>query len=122
LPADIRQWTDLKEGIPSALTDNEIGAALVAIRAKGAFVWIVIDACHSGTATRAVGTAAEDVTERMLKPEQLGIPLSAIAEATAAAGAAATTGSEDEEGNRALALYASEKTAGMQDEAGSTAE
>lgn len=53
LPNDISKWVDRSKGVPNALVDNEIGAAIDAIRNKGAFVWAVFDCCHSGTATRA---------------------------------------------------------------------
>lgn len=109
LPSDIRQWTDPKKGIPSALADNEIGTALDALREKGAFVWIVIDACHSGTATRAAGLGEQDVRERKLDPQLLDIPESAFGEAAAAASG------QPEEGDRALLLYAEEKAGQLGD-------
>lgn len=110
LPADIGQWTDPKKGVPSAFTDNEIGAALDAIRQKGAFVWIVIDACHSGTATRAAGMGEENVVERKLDPKLVGIPDSAFEAAEAAARVANAGAAAPEEGERALMLYANAKT------------
>ena len=101
LPADIRMWTDQDKGVPSAFTDNEIGASLDAIRAKGAFVWIVIDACHSGTATRAAGFGEENIKERKLDPKLVGIPDSAFAAAVAMGmGAAGNTASMDGEAAR----------------------
>ncbi|TIX35161.1 MAG: caspase family protein, partial [Mesorhizobium sp.] len=48
-----------------ALVDNEVGAALDAIRDKGAFVWVVFDCCHSGTATRAA--EVDDEMERKVE-------------------------------------------------------
>lgn len=65
LPSDIDKWVRREEGVPNALVDNEIGAALDAIRDKGAFVWIVFDCCHSGTATRAV--EVDDEMERKVE-------------------------------------------------------
>ena len=56
---------DRDEGVPNALVDNEIGAALDAIRDKGAFVWVVFDGCHSGTATRAA--EVDDELERKVE-------------------------------------------------------
>ena len=53
LPADTGQWKNRAAGVPNALVDDEIGASLDAIRNAGAFVWFVIDACNSGTATSA---------------------------------------------------------------------
>ncbi|GAB5504863.1 MAG: hypothetical protein Rhirs2KO_00260 [Rhizobiaceae bacterium] len=107
LPADIKPWVDRSKGIPSAFPDDEIGAAVQAIRDKGAFVWIVIDACHSGTATRALDG---DVTNRKIDPDQLGIPERAFADALLEAAGASTRSLEREE-TRALALYAKQTAA-----------
>lgn len=74
LPADTGLWQDRSKGVPAALADDRIGAALDAIRDKGAFVWLVIDACHSGTATRAAALLDEDVTERKVAFEDLMAP------------------------------------------------
>ena len=103
LPADIRPWVDRSRGIPSAFADDEIGKAVQAIRDKGAFVWIVVDACHSGTATRALDG---DVTYRKIDPDQLGIPDAAFAEAIGEAGGASRSVERQE--TRALALYAAQ--------------
>ncbi|MER9997514.1 caspase family protein [Mesorhizobium sp. M0051] len=65
LPVDIDKWINRDAGVPNALVDNEIGAALDAIRNKGAFVWVVFDCCHSGTATRAV--EVDDELERKVE-------------------------------------------------------
>lgn len=73
LPRDTGLWTDRTKGVPNALVDDEIGAALDAIRAKGAFVWAVFDSCHSGTMTRAV-LGGEEIATRKLDPSKLGIP------------------------------------------------
>ncbi|MBO6717991.1 MAG: caspase family protein [Rhizobiaceae bacterium] len=108
LPADIRSWENIEDGVPSALPDDEIGKAIQAIRDKGAFVWVVIDACHSGTATRALG--ASDVTDRSIDAGQLGIPQNAYAEALAQGGASRSVGTEE---NRALLLYATQTTSDM---------
>ena len=65
LPSNIDKWINREEGVPNALIDNEIGAALDAIRDKGAFVWVVFDCCHSGTATRAA--EVDDELERKVE-------------------------------------------------------
>lgn len=65
LPMDIQKWVDRAAGVPNALVDDEIRAALDAIRDKGAFVWVVFDCCHSGTATRAV--LVDDEAERKVE-------------------------------------------------------
>ncbi len=99
LPADTRTCADLKDGLPNALMDNEIGEALDAIRAKGAFVWAVFDCCHSGSATRAA-----DVTEEMeRKAEFLDLVSDDIKEeATKRYNALAESGTRgfDEQGQR----------------------
>jgi len=80
LPSDTGVWSDAAH-IPNALLDNQIGEALDAIRASGAFVWFVIDACHSGTASRAASIDDDFAVERQVKPEDLGIPGARMVEA-----------------------------------------
>jgi hypothetical protein len=108
LPNDITDWVDRTKGIPNALPDDDLGAALDAIRATGAFVWIVMDCCHSGTATRAAGLGEDDVTERKIAPGVLGIPDTAFAAAAAEASAAggATRAFGEEVKTRGLAVRA----------------
>ena len=99
LPRDTGKWVDREKGMPNALMDDEIGAALDAIRDKGAFIWAIFDCCHSGTATRAV-----DVDEMDRKVEFADLvddSVKADAEkAFAEAEAAATSRGVDEEGQR----------------------
>ncbi|MGE0283955.1 MAG: caspase family protein [Rhizobiaceae bacterium] len=83
LPSDTDVWGQATH-IPNALLDNQIGAALDAIRSTGAFVWFVIDACHSGTATRAATIDEDFAVERQVRPEDLGIPGDKLAAAEAA--------------------------------------
>jgi len=53
LSADTEMATpDNPSVLPNVLTDNEMGAALKAIRKTGAFVWVVFDSCHSGSMKR----------------------------------------------------------------------
>jgi hypothetical protein len=108
LPNDIENWVDRTKGIPNALPDNDIGSALDGIRSTGAFVWIVMDCCHSGTATRAAGLGEDDVVERKLDPKIIGIPEAAFAAAAAEAAAAneGARGIGDEEKTRGLAVKA----------------
>jgi hypothetical protein len=70
--------------VPNALMDDEIGGALDAIRDKGAFVWVIFDACHSGSATRAAPVGGEaEYTDRKLDFDDLGIPAAAMPAAPA---------------------------------------
>lgn len=84
LPADTGKWEDREKGVPNALVDDDIGAALDAIRAKGAFVWVIFDCCHSGTATRAAPVGEDMVAERKVEHRDLGIPDAEMASAEAA--------------------------------------
>ncbi len=76
LPADVGKYDPIKMTLKNAIVDNELGRRISAIRAKGAFVWAVVDACHSGTVTRG-----ETVT-RSVDPASLGIPAVAPQQAT----------------------------------------
>lgn len=80
LPIDIGPWEDSVGAVKNALVDHELGRAVTAIRAKGARVWVVIDACHSGTMTRASGG---DVAKQV-PPSVLRIPEAALEKARAA--------------------------------------
>lgn len=72
LPVDVGQWDGSAGSVKNALRDDELGRKLDAIRAKGAFVWAVFDACHSGNITR--GGSDPDTRERRADPSALGIP------------------------------------------------
>lgn len=78
LPVDIGPWSDQIGAVENGLVDDEIGALIDGLRAKGANVWAVFDSCHSGTATRAVESAEDDVRVRQLPPDALGIDVDAV--------------------------------------------
>jgi hypothetical protein len=80
LPIDIGPWSDKVGTVENALVDDEIGAMIDGLRAKGAHVWAVFDSCHSGTVTRAVEADEDDVRTRQLPPEALGIDPDAVEE------------------------------------------
>lgn len=84
LPIDIGPWEDSAGAVRNALVDHELGRAVAAVRAKGAEAWVVIDACHSGTMTRAAGEGAI----KQIPPEVLKIPPAALERAAVAARAA----------------------------------
>ena len=46
LPVDIGPWSDAVGEVQNALVDDEIGALIDGLRAKGANVWAVFDSCH----------------------------------------------------------------------------
>lgn len=112
LPADTDLWKDREAGVPNALVDDDIGAALNAIRAKGAFVWFVIDACHSATTTREVLRAMQDQErERKVEPADLGIPATEIQAAEANAAPATRAVGEQRESAMMLASEATAQSA-----------
>ena len=80
MPRDIRGWDGENALVPNAIADNELGAAITAIRIRGAFVWAVFDNCHSGTITRSA-SKMQGERERQIKPEALGIPAAVLAAA-----------------------------------------
>jgi hypothetical protein len=82
MPSDIGPWEDAVGTVQNALVDDEIGALIDGLRAKGADVWAVFDSCHSGTVTR--GVMEEDVRLRQVPPDALGIPAEAMEVATRA--------------------------------------
>lgn len=69
LPKDAGHYDANTRRIQNGLIDDEIGDALDRIRAKGATVWAVIDACHAGTVTRSGTTVT-----RAVEPAALGVP------------------------------------------------
>lgn len=68
LPSDTGPYDPMGGGIKNSLVDDILGEKLDAIRAKGAFVWAIIDSCHSGTVTRG------DEVTRSVSPDALGVP------------------------------------------------
>jgi Caspase domain len=77
LPRDVGKWDGATGKVKNAIIDDELGDWLKAIQAKKASVWIVFDACHSGTMTRGVN---EHV--RQANPDQaLGVPKEALQKA-----------------------------------------
>ena len=72
LPSDIGHW-DMKAGrVENAISGHEVGRAIDALRARGVFVWLVFDSCHSATMARAA--AVPGFRLRTASPERLGIP------------------------------------------------
>jgi hypothetical protein len=51
-PCDVSEWDDRTRSIPRAIRDFELRQWLKDITNRGAYVWVVVDACHSGTIGR----------------------------------------------------------------------
>ncbi len=73
LAADATAWDDRAETLPGSLADFEIETALNAIRARGAHVWFVVDACHAAGAMRS--GLAEDARVKSAGMAELGLPM-----------------------------------------------
>ncbi len=100
LPADTARGEPGASAIPNAITDDELGAAILAIRATGADVWFVLDSCHSGSGLRAGGT---DTAARFVDPAVFGLRASGPA---AAAGESAIEAASEDVPGRLVAFYA----------------
>jgi len=70
------------------LADKELAALIAATASRGAHVVVIIDSCHSGSATRAADRAETSVRriEADLRPRPIGSFLASIEELTKAAG------------------------------------
>ncbi|HVG08596.1 MAG TPA: caspase family protein [Thermoanaerobaculia bacterium] len=72
LPADVKGWNGRQGQVENAIRDDEIRHWVEALRGRGALVWLLADACHSGTLLR--GAPAEVERERRLPPDLLVPP------------------------------------------------
>ncbi|NQT40886.1 MAG: caspase family protein, partial [Planctomycetes bacterium] len=71
-PADLdMDFAPGAKGIPNAVTDDELRGWLQAIRERGASVWVVVDACHSGTSVRGTEVLRQIAPEQLLPREVL---------------------------------------------------
>lgn len=77
LAADATGWDRSSSRVANAIVDDEIRQWIGAIRNTGAVVWLIVDACHAGTMSRAAGSL---LRERSIPAETL-IPVEALASA-----------------------------------------
>jgi hypothetical protein len=70
LATDTGQWDEARGTLPGAITDNEFGGWIDALRARGASVWFVVDACSGGGLQRG----GEGASARVLDPALLRLP------------------------------------------------
>lgn len=77
LAADATGWDRASSRVTNAIVDDEIRQWIGAIRNTGAVVWLIVDACHAGTMSRAAGSF---LRERSIPAETL-IPVEALASA-----------------------------------------
>jgi hypothetical protein len=90
LPFDVGKWSGSAKSVENAITDHQFGAALNKIRANGAFVWAVLDSCHSAMMTRGGEVG------RSVSPADLGVPADALQKAAADAAPSRSRGVADQ--------------------------
>jgi hypothetical protein len=100
LPRDVQKWKGEgpKGAVPGAIRDDEIGAWVKAIQARKASVWLIVDACHSGTMLRGVGEVVRQVPTGV---GGLAIPAQVLDKARRRAADRVATSSEKLRGGRA---------------------
>jgi len=73
LPSDAKSWNGTIGAVENAIVDDEFQPLFQAILNTGATLIAIVDACHSATGFRALGSSAG--VERFLSPASLGVPL-----------------------------------------------
>lgn len=105
LPADTARAEAGSATIPNAIVDDEFGARVAAMRARGADVWFVLDACHSGSGLRS---GSSRVADRFVDPAALGISVTPAAQPVTTA-ALESVGDDDLPGGY-LAFYSAQSS------------
>jgi hypothetical protein len=70
LPCDAGPWDGSKQMVLNALIDDELEVWTKAITERGASLWLIVDACHSGTMLRGGDEVAREIPEGELVPEE----------------------------------------------------
>lgn len=85
LPRDAMHWDGQTRRIGNGITDDEIGALLDRINARGANVWAIFDTCHAGDMTKNLVLGRDHPVARYVSPAELGVPADLLAQARNAA-------------------------------------
>jgi hypothetical protein len=112
LPADVGASEESEEEddgrIRNAISDDELRDWLTAMRGRGASVWAIVDACHSGSVTRGSHEVARQVRpESLLSPKALETMRSRVSVA-ATSSKATGANSADEHTGGIVAVYAAQ--------------
>lgn len=75
LPRDTELWNPAAQTVAGAVRDQELAAALMRIRAKGAHVWAILDTCHAADMLRQPGRLGRPQSWRFITPEALHLPM-----------------------------------------------
>ena len=71
LPADVEKWNDDLRTVENAIIDDEIAEWVKQIEAKGTFVTLIVDSCHSGTMMRSGDERSRELPANLLTPPEL---------------------------------------------------
>lgn len=105
LPADVTGWDGQRGGVDNALVDDEIRVRLDRLRKRGVFVWLLVDACNSGTLSRGEpDDRARRITFEELMPREVsaGRPIPGLTRDLAASRTPFDLGANDS----SVAMYA----------------
>ena len=94
VPLGVGYWDEQVEAVSGQVLDDELGQKVRALMDNGVFVWLVVDACHSGTAVRSA-EQGEGRVRRVDPVADLGVPKEALDAARRRAGKEASTRSGD---------------------------
>ena len=108
LPEDVSGWDGKIGRVKNAVVDDEIRAWINDIRSTGAFVWLMIDACQSGTMARGAEVERQIPMSDLVPQAAIDAAISGSAR-RGAADADALLGWSDSAGDVA-ALYAAHMT------------
>ena len=78
LPEDIGLWDGKIGRVKNALVDDDIRAWVAEIRKTGAFVWLIFDACHSGTMTRGAEVSRQIPMSELVPAEAIAVATDAV--------------------------------------------
>ncbi len=84
LPSDVGSWDGTRRAVRNAIVDDELAVWLDNIRDRGAFVWLMIDACHAGTMSRG-GETVRQISMAELMPREVADAAPTLARQTGGA-------------------------------------
>ncbi len=87
LPSDVKKWNDQQATVENAIVDDDLRRWLAKIVGRGAFVWLIMDACHSGSGVRG----SESEISRQIPPGRL-VPSEAFVDVEFSADSSMDTG------------------------------
>lgn len=72
LPQDVGAWDGERGHVENAIADDQLREWLAPIQNQGAFLWVIVDACHAGSMVRGSGVErVRQVPPKMLVPREV---------------------------------------------------